>query len=96
VSEVTSHPHKSHKAEYFKIFFLLTFLTIVELIVPQMSISQFAKGSALTVLALGKAGLVGWFYMHLKEETRWLKFIALIPVSAFIYAAVVVLESLYR
>lgn len=96
MSEVTSHPHKSHKAEYFKIFFLLTFLTIVELIVPQMSISQFAKGSALTVLALGKAGLVGWFYMHLKEETRWLKFIALIPVSAFIYAAVVVLESLYR
>ena len=96
MSDASSHPHKSHKADYFSIFLLLTILTVVELFVPGMSISQFAKGSALTVLALGKAGLVGWFYMHLKEETRWLKFIALIPVSAFIYAAVVVLESLYR
>ena len=91
-----THSHKSHKAEYFKVFIILTVLTVVELIVPTLSISQFAKASSLTVLALGKAGFVGWFYMHLKEETAWLKFIALIPISAFIYAAVVILESLYR
>lgn len=87
---------KSHKAEYFKVFFLLTALTIVELIIPNMKISHFAKGSSLTLLALGKACLVGWFYMHLKEETKWMKFIALIPISAFIYALVVILESIYR
>lgn len=88
--------HKSHKAEYFKVFIMLTVLTVVELVVPNMKISQFAKGSSLTVLALGKAGLVAWYYMHLKEETKWLRGIALIPVSAFIYACVVILESLYR
>jgi cytochrome c oxidase subunit 4 len=96
VSEATSHSHKSHKAEYFKIFFLLTFLTVAELFVPKMPWTQLAKGAALTFLALTKAGIVGWYYMHLKEETKWLKFIALIPISAFIYAAVVILESTYR
>jgi cytochrome c oxidase subunit 4 len=95
VSEAT-HSHKSHKAEYFKVFVVLTVLTAVELVVPAMSISKFAKATSLTVLALGKAAFVGWYYMHLKEEKAWLKFIALIPVSAFIYAAVVILESLYR
>lgn len=88
--------HKSHKAEYFKVFLMLTALTIVELIVPTMKISQFAKGSSLTLLALGKAAIVAWSYMHLKEETKWLRWIALVPVSAFVYALVVILESLYR
>ncbi len=88
--------HKSHKAEYFKVFFVLTALTIIELIVPNVSLSKFAKGSSLTFLALGKAAIVGWSYMHLKEETKWMRFVALIPISAFIYTAVVVLESLYR
>ncbi len=95
MSEAT-HLHKSHKAEYFKVFIVLTLLTIVELVVPGLSVSHFTKATLLTVLALGKAGVVGWYYMHLKEEKAWLKFIALIPVSAFIYAAVVILESLYR
>jgi len=93
VSDVS---HKSHKAEYFKVFILLTALTIIELIIPNVTLSKLAKGSSLTFLALGKAALVGWSYMHLKEETKWMRFIALIPISAFIYAAVVVLESLYR
>ena len=92
----SSHNHKSHKKEYFKIFFVLTALTIVELIVPAMKISQFAKGSSLTFLALGKACIVAWSYMHLKEETKWMRFVALVPISAFAYAAMVVLESLYR
>ncbi len=88
--------HKNHKMVYFKVFIALTVLTVVELVIPDMKISQFAKASSLTGLALGKAFLVGYSYMHLNEETKWLKFIALIPISAFIYAMVVVLESLYR
>ncbi len=92
----SSHNHKSHKKEYFKIFFVLTALTIVELIIPAMKISQFAKGSSLTFLALGKACIVAWSYMHLKDETKWMRFVALVPISAFAYAAMVILESLYR
>jgi caa(3)-type oxidase subunit IV len=93
VSEVS---HKSHKLEYFKVFLVLTALTIVELIIPGMKISQFAKGSSLTFLALGKACIVAWSYMHLKEETKWMRFVAMIPIAAFGYAAMVILESLYR
>lgn len=89
--------HKSHKMEYFKVFLVLTALTIVELIIPGMeSISHKAKASSLIALALGKAGIVGWSYMHLKEETGWMRGIALIPISAFAYALMVILESLYR
>jgi caa(3)-type oxidase subunit IV len=93
VSEVS---HKSHRAEYFKVFIVLTALTVVELIIPGLTISKFAKGSSLTGLALGKACIVAWSYMHLKDETKWMRFVAAIPVSAFIYAVVVILESLYR
>jgi caa(3)-type oxidase subunit IV len=93
---VSETSHTSHKKEYFKVFFILTALTIVELIVPAMKVSQFAKGSSLTLLALGKACIVGWSYMHLKDETKWMRFVALVPISAFAYAAMVILESLYR
>ena len=54
------------------------------------------KAISLTLLALAKAFCVAYFYMHLNEETRWLKFIAAIPIAAFVYFIVVVLESLYR
>ena len=93
MSEVSHH---SHKKEYFKIFLVLTALTIVELIIPNMKISQSIKASSLIFLALGKASIVGWSYMHLKDETKWMRFVALIPIAAFIYATVVILEALYR
>lgn len=96
MSEASHEVHKSHKLEYFKVFVVLTALTVVELVIPGMSVSQFAKGSSLTFLALGKACIVAWSYMHLKEETKWMKFVAAIPISAFLYAIMVILESLYR
>lgn len=92
-----STAHKSHKMEYFKIFLVLTALTVVELIIPGMeSLSKNAKASSLIGLAIGKAGIVGWSYMHLKEETGWMRGVALIPLAAFAYAVMVILESLYR
>ena len=96
MSEVSHNNHKSHKMEYFKVFLVLTALTAVELVIPGMTMSQFAKGSSLTFLALGKACIVAWSYMHLKEETKWMRFVAAIPISAFFYAIMVILESLYR
>ncbi len=97
MSEISHNNHKSHKLEYFKVFLVLTALTVVELVIPGMkSISTFAKGSSLTFLALGKACIVAWSYMHLKEETKWMRFVAMIPISAFLYAVMVILESLYR
>ena len=89
--------HKSHTKEYMVIFGLLALLTVLELIVPEMkNLTKFVKGTALTVLAIGKAFLVAYFFMHLKEEKAWMKFIAAIPISAAIYALVVILESMAR
>lgn len=88
--------HKSHRGEYFKVFAVLSVLTVVELLIPDMKVSYFAKASSLTFLAVGKAAIVGYFYMHLKEETRWMKFVALIPLSAVAYAVFIILESLNR
>ena len=73
--------HKSHTKEYLIIFFLLALFTVAELFIPEMDISYASKAVGLTLFAFAKAFLVGYFYMHLNEERRWLKFIAIIPVS---------------
>ena len=89
--------YKGHTKEYMWVFFALGVLTVVELWVPNMdSLEKFGKGVALTVLAVIKAFAVAYYYMHLKEERAWLKFIALIPLSAGAYAFFLVLEGLYR
>ena len=87
---------KSHTKEYILIFVALAILTVVELFVPEMDASKVTKGSLLSALAVAKAGMVAWYFMHLKEERGWLRFIALIPLSAFLYAVVLILEALYR
>ena len=90
-------PHKSHVKEYWIIFFILALLTALELIIPTLkNIEYVYRASSLCLLAVAKAFIVAFFYMHLKEETKWMKFIAAIPISAAIYAAVLILESVYR
>ena len=87
----------SHKKTYINVFIWLTILTVVEVFVPEIkSLSSFSKGIALIVLASVKAFLVAYYFMHLNEETRWLKFIAAIPLVAIVYTVVLCLESYYR
>ncbi len=88
--------HKSHTKEYVIVFFVLTFLTILELMIPGLKTAYAYKAIGLVGLAVGKAMVVAYFYMHLKEETAWLKFIAAIPISAAFYAAALILEGMYR
>ena len=90
------HGHKSHTTEYVVIFFILTILTVVELLIPGLNTPYIYKATSLVGLAVGKACIVAYFYMHLKEETAWLKLIAAVPVSAVIFAVVVILEAMYR
>lgn len=92
----TTAKHKSHKKEYIIIFFALALLTLFEIYIPSLPVSYVAKAVSLTLLACGKAFLVAYFYMHLKEETRWLKIFAAVPLAAVIYATVVVLETMFR
>lgn len=89
--------HKSHKKEYLFIFVLLAVLTAIEIWMAEIpGISKLAKGSGLTGLAVGKAFLVAYYYMHLKEETKWMKFIAAVPIMAGVYATVLCLEAIYK
>ena len=88
--------HKSHFKEYMLVFAGLALLTVAELIAAEAGWSYLMKASSLTLLAIGKALMVAWYYMHLKEETAWTKFLAAIPLSAVLFAVVVILESVYR
>ena len=62
--------------------------------------AELAKGllvSALILLALVKAALVGLFYMHLVHETNVLKWSVAIPMATpVLYALVLIAEASWR
>jgi cytochrome c oxidase subunit IV len=95
--DVQAHSqHKSHKKEYIIVFVALGILTILEIWIAEVNMSALRKGSGLTFLAVAKAFLVAYYYMHLKDETRWTKFIAAVPIAAAVYATVLCLEAVYK
>jgi cytochrome c oxidase subunit 4 len=98
-SDTSDHGQSPHKATYITVFLALTFLTIVELFVPQVYSAEWNKHTKmllLIILAVSKAILVGLFFMHLKDERPWLKWIALMPVYMGIFAVLLMLETVYR
>lgn len=95
-NHVQAHAHKSHTVEYVIVFIALSLLTALELVIPDLKVAYHLKATSLIGLALGKAFVVAYFYMHLKDEKAWLRFIAAMPISAAIFAIVVILESVYR
>jgi len=88
--------HKGHKKEYFIVFLVLGFLTIAEIMCAESSIDYAVRAATLVGLALLKAWVVAYYYMHLKDETRWLKIIAAVPLAAFLYAGVLLAELTAR
>ena len=86
----------SHAKEYMAVFALLAALTVVELFIPDLPVGRPAKGACLVVVAMAKAFLVGWSFMHLKDERAWLKGVACVPLAAALFAAAVILDSLHR
>ncbi|MDD4973101.1 MAG: cytochrome C oxidase subunit IV family protein [Bacteriovorax sp.] len=91
-----THVHKSHTTEYIIVFVVLSLLTGLELAIPGLNVEYYLKAISLVGLAFGKAAIVAYFYMHLKEERGWLKFIAMLPIAAVVFAIVIILESIYR
>lgn len=89
-------PAKSHVKEYMAVFGVLALLTVVEIMIPDLPAGRAAKGAGLVAVAAAKAFLVGWFFMHLKDERGWLKGIACVPMAAALFAAAVILDSLHR
>jgi cytochrome c oxidase subunit 4 len=74
---------------YMKVFWALLVFTILEYLYARfLPVGFVALVSGLMVLALTKAFLVGWYFMHLKFEGRWI-YLMLVPVG--LLAMIVVL-----
>jgi len=93
-------PHKqSKRAMFFTVFATLGFLTLVEIYIPEIYASEWnstTKMLLLCILAVTKAWLVAVYFMHLKWEKPWLKWIALMPAYMAVAAILLVLETVYR
>ena len=93
----SSNVHINRK-EYWTIFFLLFVLTVLEAgvgFVP--GISKTLLIVALVGLAIVKAVLVGWFFMHLSHDTPTLgNGVLSSKLIPFFYAAVLIAEALWR
>jgi caa(3)-type oxidase subunit IV len=78
-------PHADHRRDYFRVFWVLLVLTIVEVGVSYVRVDKRLVSAVMVGLALSKAAFVGLFYMHLRYETKalqWLAFLPL-PLAAF-------------
>jgi cytochrome c oxidase subunit IV len=86
------------RKEYVKIFAALAVLTALEVgVVYIPGIAKTLMVSALVLLALTKAALVGLFFMHLKHETKSLKMTVALPfVAPAVYAFVLITEAAWR
>ncbi len=90
-------PPKAHYKEYFFIFGALFVLTILEVLAVKLPIAKGLIWSALILMAVAKAALVGLFYMHLKHETNILKLTVVIPLMLpGVYALVLIAEAAWR
>lgn len=82
---------------YLCIFVVLSFLTLAQVLIFQSgSLSVVMNATVQTIIAVTKVFLVAYFFMHLKDESRWLKFIASIPVFAVLYTVFIAVETIVR
>ena len=87
--------HVESHAPYMKVFFALLIFTVLEYFYAKLASGMgFSLGAlvlGLMTLAVTKAGLVGYYFMHLKFEGRWV-YLMLIPASIL---ALVLIFALY-
>ncbi len=79
------------------IFAVLVALTAVEVLVSRLPAGRAPVITALVGLAVAKAGLVGLFFMHLRHETRVLRWTVLGPLLApGVYGLVLAADAAWR
>jgi cytochrome c oxidase subunit 4 len=88
-SEISEEHAAEAHAPYLKVWFALAVLTAVEYFYASWFQSVFIiLLVGLLFWAIIKAGLVGWYFMHLKFEGNWV-YILIVP--AFVLATILVL-----
>jgi cytochrome c oxidase subunit 4 len=93
------HDHKAHVRGYMRVFVVLIVLTVLEVGVahPSLGIAKNLLVTGLVALALGKAAIVALYYMHLKGETKFMKWTVVFPVAfPALYAFILIAEGMYR
>ena len=81
---------------YIKIFYVLVVVTVLEVAVVMLPLPRILMDTLVVVLSCGKAAVVGYYYMHLNHETKWLRIVACSPLFMFIYAVTLIPDSAKR
>jgi cytochrome c oxidase subunit 4 len=88
-------PHEAEARERWKIysvvFVALFVLTILELYVNDLIDGKTPQVAALIALMMAKATLVVLYYMHLRWESRVLRWLVLLPFFAAIFFVTILL-----
>lgn len=85
---------EGRKPRYMLVFGGLAVLTAIEVAVAFMGFERRATVALLIGLAIWKALLVALYFMHLKWETRALKYLAMAPLlPAAIMIVVIMFEN---
>lgn len=86
------------RRQYLVVFAALGVLTVLELgVIRVPGIGRSAMVAALIGLAIAKAALIAFVFMHLKDETRVLKLTVFGPLAApALYALVLMADATWR
>jgi caa(3)-type oxidase subunit IV len=93
------HGHAPDRKEYWRIWGWLLALTILEVGVAYLraQIGKLALVTCLVGLALAKAACVALYYMHLKHESRVMRWTVAFPmIFPALYAFILIAEGAYR
>ncbi len=85
--------HKEHP-KYFRIFWWLLALTIIEVAVAIPEYAMVLKAILLIGLACAKAALVAIYFMHLKFERKTLAIIVLTPFIICVFLVIMLMPDL--
>jgi caa(3)-type oxidase subunit IV len=83
----------ARRKKYFNVFWGLVALTVIELVIVALPLPKMLMAVLVGIFSSAKAVVVGWYYMHLEHETRWLQIVACLPVIAFGYAFVLIVDT---
>ena len=87
----------AHRKQYVLVFLALFALTVLEVGIVYVPMSKTLMVAALLGLALAKAWMVGWFFMHLNHETSIMRLTVAIPMLfPALFAFILIAEGIYR
>lgn len=88
IREEIKERHVESHAPYFKVFLGLFVLTVIEYFYARIFKDYFTLLiGGLLFWAIIKAAMVGWYFMHLKFEGKWI-YILLLPTTFLVLVLV--------